>query len=144
VQIGSSNVNRRGHYHDGEINSFTIPQGLRSDPSNPARILRSRLMAEHLGLTPEMGQALFADPISALALYNKTWYEGAHRQSLSFFGSAPPDVPIGPSASIPGFVLQIAIGIARMTAAKADVWPLLADPTTSLDPSPASKGPEYP
>jgi hypothetical protein len=24
------------------------------------------------------------------------------------------------------------------------VWPLLADPTTSLDPSPASKGPEYP
>jgi hypothetical protein len=144
VQIGSSNVNRRGHYHDGEINSFTIPQGLRSDPSNPARILRSRLMAEHLGLTPEMGQALFADPISALALYNKTWYEGAHRQSLSFFGSAPPDVPIGPSASIPGFVLQIAIGLARMTAAKVDIWPLLADPTTSLDPSPASKGPEYP
>ena len=144
VQIGSSNVNRRGHYHDGEINSFTIPQGLRSDPSNPARILRSRLMAEHLGLTPEMGQALFADPISVLALYNKTWYEGAHRQSLSFFGSAPPDVPIGPSASIPGFVLQTAIGLARMTAAKADVWPLLADPTTSLDPSPASKGPEYP
>jgi hypothetical protein len=41
-------------------------------------------------------------------------------------------------------VLQILLGIARMTAAKTDVWPLLADPTTSLDPSPASKGPEYP
>lgn len=144
VQIGSSNVNRRGHYHDGEINSFTIPQRLRSDPTNPARILRCRLMAEHLGLSPEMGQALLADPISAMALFNKTWYEGAHRQNLNFFGSSPPDVPIGVSSSIPGFVLQVAIGLARMTAAKTDVWPLLADPTTSLDPTPASKGPEYP
>jgi hypothetical protein len=144
VQIGSSNVNRRSHYHDGEINSFTVPQQLRCDPTNPARILRCRLMAEHLGLSPEMGQALFADPISALSFYTKTWYEGAHRQSLNFFGSAPPDVPVGLSSSIPGFVLQTAIGLARMTAAKTDIWPLMADPTTSLDPSPSTPGPEYP
>ena len=29
-------------------------------------------------------------------------------------------------------------------AAKPDVWPLLADPTSSLDPSPHSKGPDFP
>lgn len=146
ILVGSSNVNRRGHYHDGEINSFTIPQRLRCDPTNPARILRCRLMAEHLGLSPEMGQALFADPISALPYFNfsKTWYEGAHRQGLSFFGSVPPDIPIGVASSIPSFILQTLIGVARMTAAKADIWPLLADPTTSLDPTPSSKGPEYP
>jgi len=143
--VGSSNVNRRGHYHDGEMNSFTIPQRLRSDPTNPARILRSHLMAEHLGVSPEMGQSLFADPISALPYLNTTtWYEGAHRQPLSFFGSAPPDVPIGPSSSIPGFLLQILIGIARETAGKADVWPLMADPTTILDPTSTVSGPEYP
>ena len=26
---GSSNINRRGLYHDGEMDSFTIPQHLR-------------------------------------------------------------------------------------------------------------------
>ncbi|MGC1674725.1 MAG: hypothetical protein WA739_20880, partial [Candidatus Acidiferrales bacterium] len=60
------------------------------------------------------------------------------------FGSAPPDVPIGPSSSIPGFLLQILIGIARETAGKADVWPLMADPTTILDPTATVSGPEYP
>ncbi len=142
--VGSSNVNRRGHYHDGEMNSFTIPQRLRSDPTNPARILRSHLMAEHLGLSPEMGQALFADPISALPYFNATWYEGAHRQPLTFYDSAPPDVPIGVSSSIPGFLLQVLLGTARETAGKADIWPLMADPTTILDPSSSVAGPEYP
>ena len=144
VQIGSSNVNRRSHYHDGEINSFAIPQRLRADPTNPARILRCRLMAEHLGLSPEMGLALFADPVTTPPLFAKTWYEGTHRQSLSFFGSAPDDVPVGISSSIPGFVLQAALGLVKMTALKDDMWPLMSDPTTSLDPTASSRGPEYP
>ena len=140
---GSSNINRRGLYHDGEIDSFTIPQHLRSDPTNPARILRSRLMAEHLGLTPEMGQALFADPISAIPYFKRTWYEGSRRQPLSFYGSLPPDVPIGPSGSIPGFLLNVLIG-SLQSAAKPDVWPLLSDPASGSDPNPTSKGPNYP
>src|SRR5205814_2668724 len=86
--VGSSNINRRGLYHDGEMDSFTIPQHLRGDPTNPARILRSRLMAEHMGLSPEMGMALFADPISAIPYFtSRTWYEGSRRQPLLFFGS---------------------------------------------------------
>ena len=35
--IGSANVNRRGHFHDGEINIFTVPQALKT-----ARRTRSR------------------------------------------------------------------------------------------------------
>lgn len=141
---GSSNINRRGLYHDGEMDSFTIPQHLRGDPNNPARILRCRLMAEHLGFSPEMGQALLADPISALSYFkSRSWYEARRWQPLSFFGSPPPDVPLGTGSSIPSFLLQILIGSLR-DAAKPDVWPLLADPTGSRDPSPGSKGPNYP
>ena len=136
---GSSNLNRRGLYHDGEIDSFTIPQHLRSDPTNPARILRSRLMAEHLGLTPEMGHALFADPISAIPYFKRTWYEGSRRQPLSFFGSLPPDVPIGPSGSIPGFLLNVLIGSLQATA-KPDVWPLAPIRRRATDPNPTCQG----
>jgi phosphatidylserine/phosphatidylglycerophosphate/cardiolipin synthase-like enzyme len=141
--VGSTNLNRRGLYHDGEIDSFTVPQHLRNDPTNPARLLRSRLMAEHLGLTPEMGQALFCDALSAIPYFKRTWYEGSRRQPLSFFGSLPPDVPIGESGSIPGFLLQIVLGSLR-DAAKPDVWPLLADPTGPNDPNPHAPGPDYP
>lgn len=140
---GSSNINRRGLYHDGEMNSFTIPQHLRGDPVNPARLLRSRLMAEHAGLSPEMGQSLFADPISAIEYFTKrSWYQGAPRQPLGFFGSLPPDVSLGTSDSAGGWLLGILIGSLR-EAAVHDVWPLLADPTTALDTATA-KGPEFP
>jgi len=39
--------------------------------------------------------------------------------------------------------LQILIGALR-DAAKPDVWPLLSDPTSGLDPNPHTKGPDYP
>ena len=101
-------------------------------------------MAEHMGLTTEMGQALFADPHSAFAYFAaRSWYEQSHWRSLDFFGSIPPDVPIGTSGSAAGFALQILIGALR-DAAKPDVWPLLSDPTSGLDPNPHTKGPDYP
>ncbi len=141
---GSSNVNRRGFYHDGELDSFTVPQHLIGDPRNPARTLRARLMSEHLGLGAEMGQALFADPHSAFAYFTaRTWYEQSHWQSLNFFGSLPPDIPLGTSGSVGGFVMNAA-KFALQAAAKTDVWTLLADPTSGLDPNPGTKGPEYP
>ncbi len=140
---GSSNINRRGLYHDGEMNSFTIPQHLRGDPANPARLLRSRLMAEHAGLSPEMGQSLFADPLSAIEYFTqRSWYQGAPRQPLGFFGSLPPDVSLGTSDSLGGWLLGVLIGILR-EAAVHEVWPLLVDPTTSLDTG-TNKGPEFP
>lgn len=142
--VGSSNINRRGLYHDGEINSFTIPQHLKGDPHNPARLLRSRLMAEHAGLSTEIGQALFADPISAIPYFSgRSWYMGAPRQGLDFLGSIPPDVGLGTADSVGGWALKVLIGSLR-EAAMHDVWALFADPTTTLDPSPTSKGPEFP
>ena len=51
VSIGSANTNRRGFFHDGELNVFAIPEALRAAPENPARALRTQLWAEQLGLT---------------------------------------------------------------------------------------------
>src|SRR5439155_13915350 len=50
VSVGSSNLNRRGLDHDGEINSFSVPRSQKRDPANPALRLRCRLWAEHFGL----------------------------------------------------------------------------------------------
>lgn len=140
---GSSNINRRGLYHDGEMNSFTLPQHLKGDPNNPARILRCRLWAEHLGLSPEMGLSLLADPISALSYFQRPWYIGSRRQPLDFFGSVPPDVKLGTSDSIGGELLGLAIGSLREII-KGDVWRSLVDPTTELQPTPRLDGPEFP
>ena len=35
VGIGSANINRRGLYHDGEINVFSVPQQLKASRDNP-------------------------------------------------------------------------------------------------------------
>ncbi|MEO7273228.1 MAG: phosphatidylserine/phosphatidylglycerophosphate/cardiolipin synthase family protein, partial [Vicinamibacterales bacterium] len=50
VSIGSANLNRRGFFHDGELNVFAIPEELRAAPDNPARAARTALMAQQLGL----------------------------------------------------------------------------------------------
>ena len=85
------------------MNVFTIPQHLRGDPANPARILRSRLMAEHLGLRRRWADALFADPHLRDSLFHAAaWYERSRWQPLNFFGSLPPDVPIGTAGSVSG------------------------------------------
>ena len=144
LSVGSSNLNRRGFYHDGELDSFTVPQHLRGDPHNPVRVLRSRLMAEHLGLSTEMGQALFADPHSALPYFaSRSWYEQSRWRKLDFFGSIPPDVPIGIAGSMAAFFLKASLGPLE-EAAKPDVWRLLSDPTTGTDPDPTSTGPNFP
>jgi hypothetical protein len=59
LSIGSANMNRRGHFHDGEINAMALPPHMKRDPDNPARGLRCQLWGEqYLGLTPEMGASL--------------------------------------------------------------------------------------
>jgi hypothetical protein len=46
-------------------------------------------------------------------------------------------------SSIPSFLLQVLVG-SLADAAKPEVWPLFADPSTPLDATPGAKGPDYP
>ncbi len=143
---GSSNLNRRGFYHDGEMDAFAIPQHLLGDPRNPARVLRSRLMAEHVGLTPEMGLSLFADPFSVMPYLSRSWYSGAHRTKMDFFGASPsPGIAIGTDDSYVLEVLKALVG-PLLAAEESAAWKLLVDPTTGTEPSlpPLTTGPRYP
>jgi phosphatidylserine/phosphatidylglycerophosphate/cardiolipin synthase-like enzyme len=138
MTIGSANINRRGHFHDGEINVFAVPQRLKNDPTNPARILRCQLWAEHLGLSPEMGLSLLRDPISALAFFNRPWYVGTHFQPMSFMGTSDaPNVNFGTS------YLGAIVGTTE-SVYEPVLWPTVVDPTTTADPDSTKPGPEFP
>jgi phosphatidylserine/phosphatidylglycerophosphate/cardiolipin synthase-like enzyme len=142
---GSSNMNRRGTYHDGEIDSCTISEFLKSDPDNPARLLRCRLWAEHLGISPEAGISLLADPQSAIALFKaRNWYKGGHRQPLSFiYAGTPPVASIGLSTNFFAQLIEAGAAAIDQTVLKADIWPI-ADPTSGIEPAPRAPGPSYP
>jgi phosphatidylserine/phosphatidylglycerophosphate/cardiolipin synthase-like enzyme len=144
LSVGSANLNRRGHFHDGEINALTIPQHLKRDPANPARLLRCSLWAEHMGLTPEMGLSLLADPLSALPYFDRPWFAGNRWQPLAWAG-VETDTQLGFSSSdsIAMEFLNLAVG-AGEDAYKPTLWPLLVDPTCTSDPNSDKPGPEYP
>lgn len=145
VSVGSSNLNRRGFMHDGEMNVFAVSEHLRSDPANPAQRLRTQLWAEHLGLPPEMGLSLLADPLSALPLFARSWYRGTHWQPLATFGSGtePPVVALSVGSSAVSAALDALVDIVTV-AQESTIWATAVDPTTALDPhtTPADKGPD--
>lgn len=145
VSVGSSNLNRRGFMHDGEMNVFAVSEHLRSDPANPALRLRTQLWAEHLGLPPEMGLSLLADPLSALPFFDRSWYRGTHWQSLAMFGSGtePPVVALSVGSSAASAAVGALVDIVTV-AEKSTIWSTAVDPTTALDPhtTPADKGPD--
>ena len=149
VAIGSSNWNRRGFYHDGEIDVFAIPDRLKAARNNPALVLRSQLWAEHLGLIPLMGRSLLADPVEAFELFGRTRCQGnrfsEHREFAAPRGdlSALNDVPL--FQIIPDSVKTTLIATANSVLATEvhSLWNTLFDPTTGIDPNP-QEGPELP
>ncbi|HKV09197.1 MAG TPA: phospholipase D-like domain-containing protein, partial [Thermoanaerobaculia bacterium] len=131
LTIGSANMNRRGFFHDGEINAFAVPQALRAAPDNPARRLRTLLWAEHLGLPPAMGPALLGDPIAAFDLFRRTRSEG---QRLVPFNQVDVDFQLGLSEdSNPALALMK--GFLGVTAEllTPTIWNTLIDPPTLDD-----------
>lgn len=136
MTVGSANVNRRGHFHDGELNVFAVPQRLKNDPTNPARNMRCRLWAEHLGLPPEMGLSLLSDPLSALAYFERSWYVGSAFQPFTFTGSTLTDVNFGTG------VFSALVG-AALDSYKTVLWNTAVDPTTTADPNANLPGPDY-
>jgi hypothetical protein len=76
VAIGSANINRRGHYHDGEITVFGVPQRLRASRSNPVAALRRRLWAEMLDLPLATAEPLLEDPLAAARLFDRSPLQG--------------------------------------------------------------------
>lgn len=131
VGIGSSNANRRGFHHDGEIHAFAVPQALKAATDNPARSLRTSLWAEHLGLPPSMGDPLVEDPIAAFELFRRSFYEGNR-----FVGFEALDVQAALGTSVStgtmGLVLA-ALGAPALLPDIRTLWDDASDPTSFSD-----------
>jgi len=137
VAIGSTNINRRGFFHDGEVTAFAIPQDLRTAAANPARDLRTRLWAEQLGLAPEMGATLFADPISSYELFRRARREGNRVMPLTELAVPVPTLGELPTAfevlptwarQLLQFTLQNSLEVFSQ-----DIFNTLSDPTTRIE-----------
>jgi hypothetical protein len=140
VAIGSTNVNRRGFFHDGEITAFAIPQDLKNAVDNPARDLRTRLWAEQLGLSPEMGAALLADPIAGFELFRRSRYQGNRFTPLGELEVPAPSINDLPEFfdALPDAVKQfIQFGLqTTWEAVSGIIFNTIADPTTNAETNP--------
>jgi phosphatidylserine/phosphatidylglycerophosphate/cardiolipin synthase-like enzyme len=135
ASIGSTNFNRRSFEHDGEIHAFALPQALKRDPVNPALRLRCQVWAEHLGLPPELGLSLLADPRSALGYFDRSWYRGSRWRPL--LGPLGLDTPLAIGMPLTGSLFGTAVGIfvgSIGDAEKPELWAALVDPTSASDP----------
>ena len=74
--IGSANLNRRGHFSDGECNLFAIREEL-SYGDNWIRDLRKKLWSEVLGVPEEYGDVAFDDPVANLKLFDRKFVTGS-------------------------------------------------------------------
>ena len=140
VAIGSTNINRRGFFHDGEITAFAIPEELRNSGHNPALDLRTRLWGEQLGLSPELGATLFRDPIAGFELFRRSRYQGNRVVPLNELA-----VPAPTLSELPELIEQLPSAVSNFIqlTVQVAVEPLsdrifntVSDPTTTLESEP--------
>jgi phosphatidylserine/phosphatidylglycerophosphate/cardiolipin synthase-like enzyme len=140
VAIGSTNINRRGFFHDGEITAFAIPEEMRNADHNPALDLRTRLWGEQLGLTPELGATLFRDPIAGFELFKRSRYQGNRVVPLNELA-----VPVPTLSELPDLIEQLPSAVSNFIqlTLQVAVEPFgdrilntISDPTTALQSEP--------
>jgi phosphatidylserine/phosphatidylglycerophosphate/cardiolipin synthase-like enzyme len=109
--VGSANLNRRGLFHDGEINIFTMPESLKATATNPIAALRRQLWAEMLDLPADMASSLLADPVAATRLFERSPFFGNRYVDVDaypnrlLFGASTGDGLVG--NILKGFILGL-------------------------------------
>nr|NIQ93187.1 hypothetical protein [Desulfuromonadales bacterium] len=130
LSLGSANLNRRGLFHDGELNLFAMSDQLRADAeTNLARSLRIRLWADHLGLPVNVAAPLIADPIAGSRLFERPYFAGNRAVDPNFFKleSALEMTPGGGNPIIEGLKL---IGFSVAVSEYDTFFDTIVDPTT--------------
>jgi phosphatidylserine/phosphatidylglycerophosphate/cardiolipin synthase-like enzyme len=132
LSVGSANLNRRGLFHDGEINAFAVPERLKGDTANPVRDLRLRLWAEMLDLPEDLAAPLLADPVAATALFDRSPLLGNRYTDILAY---PEHVMFGVSGGdgIVSTVLQIAVGVPLLAVDHVKLFDGAVDPTSALE-----------
>jgi phosphatidylserine/phosphatidylglycerophosphate/cardiolipin synthase-like enzyme len=131
--IGSSNLNRRGFYSDGECNAFVVPERLGSGPDNPVRAVRKRLWAEMLNLPHCLAEPLLEDPIAASALFDRSYFLGnRYAEAVAFPTHVLVKNFVGGNGLIGNiFNLLAGTGVAIV---HEELFDTLVDPSTELEP----------
>ena len=133
MSIGSANVDRRGFYHDGEINVFGVPEQLRTARDNPVAALRRRVWAEVLDLPAATANPLLEDPLAAAALLGRSPLLGNRFTDIGAFPSHLMFDATGGDGLV-GLLLKLAIG-SFVTVDQDELYNGIVDPTSSLDPN---------
>lgn len=138
LSMGSANLNRRGFYHDSEMNLFSVPQGLRTNPTNPILNLRMELWADMLNLPRSNSKSILMDPVAATDLFSRPFEEG--NRMIDLLNSDPADL-LTADLAIGGWG-DFLLNALFLTAALPDFtfekfFNAVVDPTTDLDPDAA-------
>lgn len=131
VGIGSANINRRGHCHDGEINVFSVPQRLKAARANPIAALRRRLWAEMLDLPLATAGPLLEDPLAAARLFDRSPLHGNRFTDIDAY----PTHLMFDATSGDGLVLallKLAVG-GLLTLDHDKLYDAVIDPTSALE-----------
>lgn len=136
LSLGSANVNRRGFYHDGEMQSFTIPETLRTSRENPIAAFRKLLWSDMLNIPRSLASTILSDPVAASKLFTRSTAQGNRFVDLA----------VQPGILVQGFeaedniilkVLQtLGVLITGPFSNYDKFFRGVVDPTTGLEPAP--------
>ena len=134
VGIGSANINRRGHYHDGEITIYSVPQRLKASRSNPVAALRRKLWAEMLNLPLATAEPLLEDPIAAARLFDRSPFAGNRFVDIEAYPTHLMLATTGGDGLVQT-LLKTALGIGVALDVQA-LYDGVIDPTSALELDP--------
>lgn len=136
ASIGSTNMNRRSMFHDGEISAQILPGQLRAAKINPVRDLRCRVWADHLGIAPNAAVAALADPMAALPLFERTRAAGNTLVPYLLLDDMKPQGMAIERENAIQILSTIFSGLGQLTGdlVRRIVYSTVVDPTTGLDP----------
>ena len=134
MSIGSANVDRRGFYHDGEINAFSVPQQLKASRANPVAALRRKIWAEVLDIPLATAEPLLADPRAAARLFDRSPLLGNRFTDIDAYPTHLMFDATGGDGLV-SLLLKLVIG-SLVTVDHDALYKGVVDPTSSLDPAP--------
>jgi phosphatidylserine/phosphatidylglycerophosphate/cardiolipin synthase-like enzyme len=134
MSIGSANVDRRGFYHDGEINVFSVPQQLKASRGNPVAALRRKIWAEVLDLPLATAEPLLEDPLAAATLFGRSPLLGNRFTDIDAYPTHLMFDATGGDGLVM-LLLKLALG-SFVTVDQGDLYNAVVDPTSALDPAP--------
>lgn len=132
LSVGSANLNRRGFWHDGEINIFSLPGTLKTSPNNPIRRLRHTLWAEMLDLPPALTAALVDDPVAGAAFFGRNPLAGNRFVDKEAEITNPLLGSFTGGDAIVGTVLQ-ALATTVLAIDHQKLFDIVIDPTTGVE-----------